>query len=91
MHGPVPALPGGGLGCGRRGEGVRVDLGEREMPEREPDTAGEHCFNAFDLPVRLPRVRAFIIPVLKDERAGGGPADVVELLIHWARGRLALS
>jgi hypothetical protein len=54
VHVPELALPGGGLGCGCRGEGVWVDLGEREMPEREPDTAGECCFDAFDFPVRLP-------------------------------------
>src|SRR5260370_39916491 len=36
VHVPEPALPGGGLGCAGRGEGVRVDPGQREMPEGAP-------------------------------------------------------
>src|SRR5260370_12616538 len=41
VHVPEPALPGGGLGCAGRGEGVRVDPGRREMPGLEPHGAPE--------------------------------------------------
>ena len=36
VHVPERALQRGGLGRGRRGQGVRVDAGQREMPECEP-------------------------------------------------------
>ncbi len=36
---PEAILPGGGLGDGGRGQRVRVDAGQREVPEGEADTA----------------------------------------------------
>ena len=41
VHVPEPALQRSGLGRTRRGEGVRVDAGQREMPEREPHVPAE--------------------------------------------------
>jgi hypothetical protein len=40
VHIPEPARPGGGRGRGRGGEGVRVDAGQREVAEREPQVPG---------------------------------------------------
>jgi hypothetical protein len=48
MHGPEPALPGGGLGRGRGGEGVWVDAGQGKMPEREPHVPAELPFDLLD-------------------------------------------
>ena len=36
VHVPEPGLQRGGLSRGRGGEGVRVDAGQREVPECEP-------------------------------------------------------
>src|SRR6266436_9447064 len=54
VHVPEPALPGGGLRRGRRGEGVRVDAGQREMPEREPHVPAKLLFYLLDRMERLP-------------------------------------
>ena len=67
-----------------------MGLGKREMPEREPDTADEFRFDAFDFPVRLPRVGALVVAVLDDNRTRGWPADVVDHVVHWLQGRLVL-
>src|SRR6478609_6694736 len=48
VHLPEPALKCGCLGCGRRREGVRVDLHEREVPEREADSTAHFLLDAFD-------------------------------------------
>src|SRR5439155_12747276 len=40
VHVPEPALKRSGLGGGRCGEGVWVDLGQREMPEGKPQAVG---------------------------------------------------
>jgi hypothetical protein len=69
MHVPEPVLEGSCLGCGRRGEGMRMDLCEREMAEGEPDTAMS-LLDALDRSKRLPRIRAFVVAVLEDEPAG---------------------
>ena len=81
VHGPEPVLECRCLGCGRRGEGVRVDLGEREMPEGEADTPAELSLDAFDLPERAPRVRAFVVAVLEDDTADCRTADVIDFLV----------
>jgi hypothetical protein len=52
-------LERGRLGCGSGCECVRVDLGQREMPEGEADTAGQPLLDACDLEKRSPRIRAF--------------------------------
>src|SRR5260221_7490024 len=75
VHVPEPALPCGGLSRGRRGEGVRVNAGQREMPEREPHVPPELLFDLLDRMEGLPRVRALVIAVLDDQVAGGRPAD----------------
>jgi hypothetical protein len=45
---PEPALTGGGLGCAGRGEGVWVDPGQGEMPEREPHVSAESPLDLLD-------------------------------------------
>ncbi len=82
MHVPEPALPGGGLGCAGRGEGVRVDPGQREMPEREPHVPAQPPLDLLDRLEGLPRVRALVIAVLDDQPAGGRAADVIDFLIQ---------
>jgi len=54
VHVPEPALPPSCLGRGRRGEGVRVYAGQREMPEREPQVPAKLLFDPFDRVERLP-------------------------------------
>jgi hypothetical protein len=71
VHVPEPALPGGGLGCAGRGEGVWVDPGQGEMPEREPHVPAESPLDLLDRMAGLPRVRALVIAVLDDQTAGG--------------------
>jgi hypothetical protein len=90
VHVPEPALRRGGLGRGRRGQGVRVDAGQREMPEREPDGPAELPFDLLDRAERLPGVRALVIPVLDDQAAGGRAADVIDVLIQRGQGQLAV-
>src|ERR1039457_1337946 len=70
VHVPEPALQRGGLSRGRRGEGVRVDAGQREMPEREPHVPAQLLFDLLDRMERLPRVWALVIAVLDDQVAG---------------------
>jgi hypothetical protein len=87
VHVPEPALHRGGLG---RGEGVRVNAGQREMPEREPHVPVKLLFDLLDRMERLPRVRALVIAVLDDQAAGGRAADVIDLLIQRRQGELAV-
>ena len=51
---PEPALQRGSLGGAGRGEGVRVDAAEREVPEREPHVSVEPLFDLLDGMERLP-------------------------------------
>jgi hypothetical protein len=81
VHVPEAVLECRCLGCCRRRESMRVDLCEREMPEGEPNTFAELAPEAFDLPERLPRVRAFVVAVLEDDMSGSRTADVIDLFI----------
>jgi hypothetical protein len=67
VHLPKPPLECGCLRCGCRRERVRVDLHEREVPEREADTTAHLLLDSLDLPKGLPRIRAFVVAVLEDE------------------------
>jgi hypothetical protein len=71
VHVPEPALQPGGLSRGRRGEGVRVDGCQREMPEREPHVPAKLLFDLLDRMECLPRVWALVVAVLDDQVAGG--------------------
>src|SRR5262249_35539542 len=90
VHVPEPALPGGGLGRGRGGEGVRVDAGQREMPEREPHVPAELLFDLLDRVEGLPRVRALVVAVLEDQAAGGRAADGGDVLVQRRPGQLGV-
>ena len=87
VHVPEPVLECRCLGCGRHGEGVRVDLGEREMPEGEADTRAELSLDAFDFSERSPRVRAFVVAVLEDDTADCRTADVIDFLVKRLAAR----
>src|SRR4051812_45856015 len=54
VHVPEASLTVGGLRGGRRGERMRVDLGEREVAEREPRAIPELRLDALDRAERLP-------------------------------------
>jgi hypothetical protein len=71
-------------------ECVRVDAGQREMPEREPQVPGELLLDLLDRVERLPRVRALVVAVLDDQRPGGRAADVIDVLIQRRQGELAV-
>src|SRR5690242_21615119 len=90
VHVPEPSLPRSGLGCGRRGVGVRVDAGQRKMAEREPHVPAELLFDSLDGMKGLPRVRALVVAVLNNQAAGGRAADVIDLLIQRRQGQLAV-
>jgi len=89
VHVPEPALPRGGLGRGRSGEGVRVDLSQREIPEGEPDAPAQFFLKTFDFPVRVPGIRAFVIAVLQDEAAGCRAADMINVVVQRRQARSA--
>jgi hypothetical protein len=91
VHVPEPALPGGGLGRGRGGEGVRVDAGQRKVPVREPQVPAQLLAGLLDRVERLPRVRALVIAVLEDQAAGGRAADVIGVLVQRRQGQLAVA
>ena len=90
MHVPELVLLGRSLGRGRRGEGVRVNAGQREMPEREPHVPPKLLFYLLDRMERLTRVRAFVIAVLNDQAAGARAPDVIDLLVQRRQGELAV-
>jgi hypothetical protein len=90
VHVPEPALQRGRLGRGRRGQSVRVDAGQREMPEREPYGPAKLAFDLLDRVEGLPRVRALVIAVLDDQVAGGRAANMIDLLIQRRQGQLAV-
>jgi hypothetical protein len=69
---------------------VRVDAGQREVPEREPHGPAELAFDLLDRVEGLPRVRALVIAVLEDQVAGGRAADMIDLLIQRRQGQLAV-
>jgi hypothetical protein len=64
VHVPEPALPRSSLGRGSRGERVRVDAGQRKMPEREPHVPAQLSFDLLDRAEGLARVWALVIAVL---------------------------
>jgi hypothetical protein len=90
VHVPEPVLEGGSLGCGSRGQGVRVDPGQREMLESEPDPFPQFPPGAFNRLGRLPRVRAFVVAVLDDKTTRGRAAGMINGLINRLQGRLRL-
>src|SRR4051794_2013019 len=86
VHGPEPVLACGRLGCRRCGEGVRVDLGQREVAEGEANAGGQSLFDAFDLSKGPARVRAFVVAVLDDQATGGRATDVIDPLVKRLHG-----
>ena len=80
-------LPEAGLACGRLsgsggGEGVWMDLDEREMAVGETDLSAQFLLDAFDLSERQPRVGAFVVAVLDDQATLGGTANVIDRLVQ---------
>src|SRR3954454_17183762 len=79
VHLPEAPLPRRRLGGERGGEGVRMDRGQREVPEGEPDV--ELRLDALDRPERLARIRALMVAVLEDQPRARGAADVIDRLL----------
>src|SRR5580658_2432765 len=78
VHLPELALLRGGLGRLRGLLGVRMDLGDREVPEDKPDLRRVPVEHAVDVAERAPAVRALIVTVLQDRHRGiDRAADVV--------------
>ena len=75
-------LRGARLGRAGGREGVRVDLGQREVPEAEPNAPIELPLDELDSTRRLSRVRALVIAVLQDHPRANGPADAVDSLFE---------
>jgi hypothetical protein len=62
-----------------------MDLGQREVPEGEPDPAAQRALDAFDLSKCLPRVRALVVAVL-DDQPTAATADVIHRLVEGPDG-----
>src|SRR3954463_9893916 len=88
VHVPEPVLQRRRLRRGRRGEGVRVDLREREMAKREADAARQSSLDTLDLSKRLTRVRALVVAVLDYETTARWAADVIDLVVDRVEARL---
>src|SRR5919106_5097982 len=82
VHLPEAVLPRRGLGGGGRRECVRVDLGQREMAEREADATGQPALDEPDLPERPPRVRTLVVAVLDDQAPGRYAAHVIDRAVQ---------
>jgi hypothetical protein len=88
VHVPEPALCRGRLRRCGRGQGVWMDLGEREVAEGEPDPARKAPLEPLDHPERRPRVRALVVPVLQHHPGMRRTADVIDGLVE-GRDRMA--
>jgi Prolipoprotein diacylglyceryl transferase len=64
---PEPILKRRCLGRGRAGEGVRMDLGQREVPEGEAHLLAKPSLDPLDFAKRPTRVRALVVAVLEDQ------------------------
>jgi hypothetical protein len=81
VHLPEPVLQRRSLGGGRGGERVRMDLGQRDVTEREPDPIAESSLDLLDLAFSVARVRALVVPVLEDQASGHATADVIDRVV----------
>src|SRR3954452_14947626 len=88
VHVPEAILESSRLGRGGCGEGVRVDLGQREVPKRETSAPTPLPLHALDLSKRLSRVRALVVAVLDDEWGVWAPTDVIDGLVERLDGWL---
>jgi hypothetical protein len=78
VHRPERALPASRLGGLSRVLGVRVDVGEREVPEDEAQPVAEVRLHLLHDRVGPPRVRALVVAVLhQGDRRVGRPLGVV--------------
>jgi hypothetical protein len=82
VHLPKPALECSSLGRCCRGEGVRVDLHEREVPERETDSTAHFLLDALDRPKGLSREGTFVVAVLEDDMTRRRAPDTVENVVE---------
>ena len=78
VHVPESILARRCLGCGCGSQGVRMDLGQGEVPEDKANAAFEPPLHALDLPESLPGVGALVVAVFNEERSSLGSADVVD-------------
>src|SRR6516225_6628114 len=70
---------------------VRLDAGQQEVPEREPQVPAELVSGLLDRAGRLPGVRALVVAVLEDQVAGGRAADMVDVLLQRRPGQLPVA
>src|SRR5712691_4195908 len=71
VHRPQVALASRGFGGKRGGASMPVDLRHWEMPEDKAHGVWKLTLQRIDAVARQPRVRAFIVPVLKQRYRGG--------------------
>ena len=82
VHLPEAILTCRGLGRRGRRERVRVDLGQREVAEREADVARQLSLDLLDRAERLPRVGALVVAVLEDDRRVRGATHVIDVRVE---------
>jgi hypothetical protein len=80
---PESPLGGRGFRRQRRGERVRMALGQRKVAERETELPAPLCLDLLDRAERVPRMRALVVAVLDDHMRTRWAADVVDRLIEW--------
>ena len=81
VHVPEPALRAGCLGGQRGAQGSMVNLGEREVPECEPQVVRQHPLQLVHHAMGGAAERALVVAVLDErDRRGGGAVNVVALV-----------
>src|SRR3954452_9577647 len=81
MHVPELALRASRLGGKRSAESSMVNLGEREVPECEPQVVRQHPLQLLHHAMGGATERALVVAVLDErDRRGMGPLNVVALV-----------
>ena len=86
VHVPESILARRCLGGGCGSQGVRMDLGQRKVPEDKANAAFEPSLHALDLPESPPGVRALVVAVSNEERSSLRSAYVVDQRVDRLEG-----
>jgi hypothetical protein len=83
VHGPEAALERGRLGEVGGGQGMRMDAGEGQVAEHEPQLASELLLQPLDVPKGHAAVRTLVVTVLdQGDRGPFTTAPMVAVKVH---------